>query len=157
MTTPNRDQDRIAQPQTDERDTIAVPVVEEELNASTRAVERGAVRIETNVTERDETLSVPVTEERVHVERHAVDRPATDADLSTGPETIEVPVHGEEVDLSKRARVVEEVEISKDAVEQQQQVTGTVRREDVSVVDGTTTVEGTSTNQRLSRGDKRRQ
>jgi uncharacterized protein (TIGR02271 family) len=156
MTTPNRDQDRIVQSQTDDQDTIAVPVVEEELTASTRSVERGAVRIETNVTERDETLSVPVTEERVHVERHAVDRPATDADFSTGSGTIEVPVHGEEVDLSKQARVVEEVEISKDAVQRQQQVTGTVRREDVNVVEESP-VDSTSTNQRMSRGDKRRQ
>ena len=145
MTTPKDNRDRIVSSQTDEQDTIAVPVVEEELTASKRAVERGAVRVETNVTERDETLSVPVTEERVHVERHAVDRPATDADLSTGGGTIEVPLRGEEVDLTKRARVVEEVEISKDAVQETRQVSGTVRREDVEVVDGTVTTDGTTT------------
>lgn len=126
-------------------DDIRVPVVEEELSATKRGVERGAVRVETNVTEREETLSVPVTEERVHVERHAVDRPADAADISASGAVIDVPVYGEEVDMQKRARVVEEVEISKDAVQETRQVSGTVRREDVEVVEGAATTDGTST------------
>ena len=135
MTTPNHD--RLGQRDLDVQEEIAVPVVEEELTATTRSVERGAVRVETNVTEREETLSVPVTEERVHVERHAVDRPATPADIAADGAVIDVPIHGEEVDLQKQARVVEEVEISKEAVQQTEQVTGTVRREDVEVVEET--------------------
>ncbi|CAA9560609.1 MAG: hypothetical protein AVDCRST_MAG33-1641 [uncultured Thermomicrobiales bacterium] len=126
-------------------DNIRVPVVEEELTATTRGVERGAVRVETHVTEREETLSVPVTEERVHVERVAVNREATAADLSEDHATIDVPVYGEEVDMQKRARVVEEVEISKDAVQETRQVGGTVRREDVEVVDTTVTGVDTTT------------
>jgi uncharacterized protein (TIGR02271 family) len=124
---------------------IVVPVVEEELTATKRGVERGAVRIETNVTEREQTLSVPVTEERIHIERVAVNRDATAADLDMESKTIEVPLYGEEVEMSKRARVVEEVEISKDAVQETRQVSGTVRREDVRVVDSTaTSVESTT-------------
>ncbi len=152
MTTPNPD--RPNERHLTEQDEIALPVVEEELTATKRGVERGAVRVETNVTEREETLSVPVTEERVHVERHAVVREATAADLSADHATIDVPVYGEEVDLQKQARVVEEVAISKEAVQQTQQVSGTVRREDVEVVEATGT---TSTSNRMSRGDKRRQ
>ncbi len=116
-------------------DRISVSVVEEELTASKRGVERGAVRVETKVSEREETLSVPVTEERVHVERVAVNRDATAADLNRDGATIDVPVYGEEVDMQKRARVVEEVEISKDAVQETRQVSGTVRRDDVNVVE----------------------
>ena len=129
-------------------DRINVPVVEEELTATKRGVERGAVRVETNVTEREETLDVPVTEERVHVERVSVNRDATAADMSNQSGTIEVPVYGEEVDMQKRARVVEEVEISKDAVQETRQVSGTVRREDVEVIDetgGNVTDTGTTT------------
>ena len=127
----------------DETDDIRVPVVEEELTATTRGVERGAVRVETHVTEREETLSVPVTEERVRVQRVAVNRDATAADISANDAVIDVPVYGEEVDMQKRARVVEEVEISKEAVQETRQVGGTVRREDVEVVD--TTVTGVDT------------
>ncbi len=129
---------------------IYIPVVEEELAATKRGVERGAVRIETTVSEREESLSVPVTEERVHVERVAVNRDATAADMNRDGATIDVPVYGEEVDMQKRARVVEEVEISKDAVQETRQVTGTVRREDVDVQDttDTTTTDDTSRRRR---------
>ncbi len=137
----------------DDSDDIRVPVVEEELSAIKRGVERGAVRVETNVTERDETLNVPVTEERVHVERRTVDRPADAADISAEGGVIDVPVYGEEVDMAKRARVVEEVEISKDAVQETRQVSGTVRREDVEVVDGTT---DTTTNSTTTDTNRRR-
>ncbi len=132
-------------------DDIRVPVVEEELSATKRGVERGAVRVETNVTEREETLSVPVTEERVHVERRTVDRPADATDISATGSVIDVPVYGEEVDMQKQARVVEEVEISKDAVQETRQVSGTVRREDVEVVDETVTTDGTRTDTNRSR------
>ncbi len=129
----------------DDTDDIRVPVIEEELSATKRGVERGAVRVETNVTEREESLSVPVTEERVHVERRVVDRPADATDISAQGGVIDVPVYGEEVDMQKRARVVEEVEISKDAVQETRQVSGTVRREDVEVIDGTVTTDVTTT------------
>ncbi len=134
---------RSAELDRDER--ISVPVIEEELSATKRGVERGAVRVETNVTEREESLSVPVTEERVHVERRVVDRPADATDISAQGGVIDVPVYGEEVDMQKRARVVEEVEISKDAVQETRQVSGTVRREDVEVIDGTVTTDVTTT------------
>ena len=135
---------------TEDDQDIYIPVVEEELTASKRGVERGAVRIETKVSEHEESLSVPVTEERVHVERVAVNRDATAADMNRDGATIDVPVYGEEVDMQKRARVVEEVEISKDAVQETRQVTGTVRREDVDIQDSTVsnadTASGTTTN-----------
>lgn len=123
----------------DESDDIRVPVVEEELAARTRGVERGQVHVETRVSEAEQTLEVPVTEERVRVDRVRVDRAATAEDLSVDGATIDVPVYGEEVDVDKRARVVEEVQISKDAVQETRAVSDTVRREDVEVVEDTDT------------------
>ena len=115
----------------DAGETIAVPVREEELSATTTARELGEVRIEKDVVAEERTLSVPVTEERVRVERRAVDRPAGAADANAfQDETIEVPVYGEDVQLQKSVRVAEEVEIGKEAVQREQQVTGTVRREE---------------------------
>src|ERR671911_538757 len=100
-----------------ESDTLRVPVQEEELTATRREVDRGAVRVEKNVVEEERTLEVPVTEERVNVQRRAVDRAVTDADATFEEGAIEVPVRGEEVVAEKRARVTEEVEISKEPVE----------------------------------------
>lgn len=119
-------------------DTMLIPVVEERLEATRHTVERGAVQILTTVSEHEETLAVGVTEERVHIERIPVDRLATAADLSVTRDVLEVPVYGEEIDLSRRARVVEEIEISKEGVRESREVSGTVRREDVAVVDAET-------------------
>jgi uncharacterized protein (TIGR02271 family) len=113
-----------------------VPVREESLSATKTARELGEVRIEKDVVAEERTLSVPVTEERVRVERR-VGRPAGGA-ADAGAfqdETIEVPVYGEDVQLQKSVRVAEEVEIGKEAVQREQQVTGTVRREEVRVTD----------------------
>ena len=119
-------------------DTMLIPVVEERLEATRHTVERGAVQITTTVSEHEETLAVGVTEERIRIERVPVDRLATAADLSITRDVLEVPVYGEEIDLSRRARVVEEIEISKEGVRESREVSGTVRRDDVTVVDGST-------------------
>ncbi len=46
---------------------------------------------------------------------------------------IEVPLRGETVDVQKQARVAEEVVVSKEAVQRTEQVTDTVRKEEVFV------------------------
>ena len=130
------DQDRLAGRETDvdrarEADGGTIEVHEEELTARTRPVERGEVRIEKDVVEEAQTLEVPVTEEEVHVTRRPVDRPATDAAFEEG--TLEVPLRGEEVEVDKRARVVEEIDVDKTAVQRTERVGDTVRREEVRV------------------------
>jgi uncharacterized protein (TIGR02271 family) len=115
-------------------DQLRIPVMEEELTATVREQEAGAVRIEKDVVTEEQTLNVPVTEERVRVERRVVDRPVSAADAAAFEETvIDVPLTTETVDLQKQARVTGEVVVSKEAVERTEQVTDTVRREEVYV------------------------
>jgi uncharacterized protein (TIGR02271 family) len=116
---------------------VRVPVHEEELTATTRPVERGDVQVTKDVMTEEQTLNVPVTEERVRVDRRTVDREATPDDIAFEEGTVSVPVRGEEVDVQKRARVTEEVEVGKEAVQKTQQVGGTVRKEKVRVEDRT--------------------
>jgi len=118
-------------------DTINVPVTEEELVAGTRDVERGKVQVERVVSEEQQSVDVPVTEERVHVSRHAVDRDVNADEASFEEGTIEIPVKGQDVAVGKRTRVTEEVEIGKEAVQDTQRVSDTVRRQDVRVTDNT--------------------
>src|SRR5918993_2760076 len=59
---------------------IRIPVMEEELTATVREQEAGAVRIEKRVVEEDRVLEVPVTDEQIRVERRIVDRPVSAAD-----------------------------------------------------------------------------
>jgi uncharacterized protein (TIGR02271 family) len=119
---------------------LRIPVIEEELTATVRPVEAGAVRIAKDVVSEDRVLDVPVTEERLRVERRIVDRAATDADAALFEETlVEVPLRTEAVDVQKEARVKEEIVISKEAVQRTERVADTVRREEVRVDDATVT------------------
>jgi uncharacterized protein (TIGR02271 family) len=117
-------------------DTMRIPVHEEELTATKRPVEYGDVRIEKDVIEEPRSLEVPVTEERVRVTRRTVDREA-DGSLAFEEDSLHVPVRGEEVDVQKRTRVAEEVEIAKERVQKNVRADDTVRREVVDVVDET--------------------
>jgi uncharacterized protein (TIGR02271 family) len=124
--------------ETTAEDELRIPVIEEELSATVRPTEAGAVRIEKRVVEEDRVLEVPVTEERVRVERRIVDRPADATDPQAFEEiVIEVPVTAEQVELRKQGRVTEEILVSKEAVQRTEQVRGTVRREEVVVDENT--------------------
>jgi uncharacterized protein (TIGR02271 family) len=123
-------------------DEIRIPVMEEELTATVRQQEAGAVRIEKDVITEEQTIDVPVTEERIRVERRVVDRAATGADAGAFEETvIEVPLRSETVDVQKQARVAEEVVVSKEAVQRTEQVRDTVRREEVHVDEDATLID----------------
>lgn len=129
-------------------DDLRIPVMEEQLSVGKQEVRRGMVRVRKTVTEEQASVNVPLREETVHVERQQVSGEysgtlPTDAFQETD---IEIPLRGEEADVTKRAVVREEVQINKDVVERNQQVTDTVRREEVHV-------EGADGDQSLSRSD----
>ena len=111
-----------------------VPVVEEELQVGKRKVEKGGVKVESRVTEAPVEADVNLHEEHVKVKRRAVDRPVTDADVAAFKEgTIEMKESAEEVVVSKRARVVEEVTLSKEGSDKTHKVRDKVRKTDVDV------------------------
>lgn len=112
----------------------AIPVVKEELRVGKRSVQRGGVRIYSRVSEQPVEESVNLREEQVRVERRPVDRPATEADLrAREQQVVEVKEYAEEPVVSKEARVVEEVHVSKEATERTEKVKDTVRRTEVDV------------------------
>lgn len=120
--------------------TIRVPVVEEELHVDKTMQQAGEVSIHKEVVE--EQVNVPVTlqHEEVVITRHAVNRDLAPGESASGledDEVIRVPVMEEQAQVSKTARVVEEVEIDKRLVSEQQTVTDTVRREEVEIDDPT--------------------
>ena len=115
-------------------DKTAIPVVEESIDIDKRAVERGGVRVQTEMVEEPVEEQVRLREEHVHVERRPVDRAVTDADLNALHDgTIEVTERAEEAVVNKEARVVEEVVISKDVDERVETVRDSVRHTEVHV------------------------
>lgn len=121
-------------------DSLRVELAEEELTARTRGVERGAVHVDKVITEEQQTLDVPVTEERVTIDRRVVDRDVAPGDATFEEGTIEVRLRGEEVEIEKRARVREEIEIGKEQVTTSERVTDTVRREEARISSDADTV-----------------
>jgi uncharacterized protein (TIGR02271 family) len=125
----------------DDRDRVAVPVHEEELEAVKHERDLGAIRIEKDIVTEERTMEVPVTVERLRV-RHVPANEAVPTDAITFDEgVIEVPLRGEEIEVQKHAKRTGEVIVEKEAVQHTERVGGTVRREQVRV-DGET-VQGT--------------
>jgi len=106
---------------------------EEELQARKQTVETGRVRIGKEVVSEEKTLEVPVTREEVTVERHPVERRPAEGSIGEDSETIRIPVHEEQVSVEKRAVVTEEIGIGKRKVQETEQVSGTVRREEARI------------------------
>ena len=135
-------------------DTLRVPVYEEELTATKVAREVDGARIEKDVVAEEQVLDVPVTEERLRVVRRAVDRDVTAADAGQAFEEVivDVPVRVEDVEIDKRVRVAEEIEIEKEQVQRTERVADTVRREEVHVTEGIeNTVTGTDRDSTMPR------
>ncbi len=115
-------------------------VVEERLVVGKREVEGGRVRVRSYVVERPVEEQVTLHQERVTVERTPVDRAATAADLAAFQErTIEAHATSEEAVVGKEVRIVEEIGVSKEAVERVETVRDTVRHTEVEVEDTTAT------------------
>jgi uncharacterized protein (TIGR02271 family) len=118
----------------DSSTTTAIPVVEEELKVGKRQVQGGSVRIYTRMTEQPIEQDVSLRQEHIDVERRPVNRPATEQDLREFKEgTIEMTAMAEEPVVSKEARVVEEVVVSKDASQELRTIRDTVRKTEVDV------------------------
>lgn len=116
------------------QEATRIPVIEEELRVGKREVQRGGVRVYQRVRERPVQEQVELREEHVNVQRQPVDRPATEADLAAFKEgTVELRETAEEAVVGKTARVVEEVEVSKEATQRTEKVSDTVRRTEVEV------------------------
>ena len=114
--------------------SATVPVVEETLKVGKRRVERGGIRVYTEVTEVPVQESVTLREQHAVVNRKAVDRPVTAADTAAfKDQSFEVREFAEEAVVAKEARVVEEVTIRRETADRTETITDTVRRTDVEV------------------------
>jgi uncharacterized protein (TIGR02271 family) len=111
----------------------SIPVVKEEVGIGKRAVERGGLRIYSRVVERPVAEDVTLRDEKVNVERRPVDRPLAAGEAAFQDRVIEKRETQEEPVISKTARVVEEVALSKEERERKQRVEDTERHTEVEV------------------------
>ena len=111
-----------------------LPVVEEQLAVGKRTVPRGKVRVSSHIVEAPVEETVRLQQEEARIDRRAADRPATEADFAAfEPGVLEVREMIEEAVVSKTARVVAEVQVSKRITEREEVVRDTLRRTQVEV------------------------
>jgi stress response protein YsnF len=111
-----------------------IPVVEEDVHIGKREVETGGVRVRSRIVERPVEQNLRLREEHVRVERRKVDRPVEDRDRQHFKEgTTEFIEHKEVPVVSKNARVVEEIHMSKQVSERQEKVRDTEKKSQVDV------------------------
>jgi uncharacterized protein (TIGR02271 family) len=98
----------------DERDEIVVPVIEEELETGTRQVTTGSVRVEKRVEKRVRRVSAPAFHEDIEIRRVPVNRVVDVAPKSRRQgDTVIVPVVEEELVVTKRLVLKEEIHLIK--------------------------------------------
>ncbi|WP_409296509.1 YsnF/AvaK domain-containing protein [Peribacillus sp. SCS-26] len=132
--------------ETDEERTLRLR--EERLNVDKREVKTGEVEVNKEVYEERADVDVPVKHEEVYVERRSVNEAADAADFDTAAEneTIRVPIVEEQIEVTKKPVVTDEIVIGKKKVEETEHVSETVRKEDATLdTKGDTTVDGDST------------
>jgi uncharacterized protein (TIGR02271 family) len=112
---------------------LVIPIIEEELEVGTRQVESGGVRVSTRISAIPVERTVTVREEHVRVERRIVDRLVDDSDESFRDRAFEMKARSEQPVVSKRAHVVEEIRVRKNASEHDEQVRDKVRHTDVDI------------------------
>ena len=124
-------------------DDIEVALSEEQVKVGKRTVAAGSVRLRKVIRTEIVNQPVEVRREEVVVERVSADQVRAGAATSDfQDETIEVPLTREEVVVSKEAHVTGAVRVNKTSTAETQNVSETVRKEDVEVIrDGKTEVQ----------------
>jgi uncharacterized protein (TIGR02271 family) len=107
---------------------------EEQLRAGTETVETGRVRLQKHVVTEEQQITVPVSHEEVRVVREPINDGKPGAG-KIGEEEREVVLHEERPVVAKETVAVERVGLETETIREEQQVTDTVRKEQIEVED----------------------
>ncbi|CAH0129173.1 Stress response protein YsnF [Peribacillus sp. Bi96] len=108
---------------------------EEQLNIDKERVQTGKVLINKEVNEQHKTINVPVEHEEVTIEHRSVS--GRESKRETGSmkdgETFRIPVVEEQLEVSKKPVVTDEIVIKKHAVQETEQGQDTLKTEDIQL------------------------
>lgn len=117
----------------DEKDTT-INRMEETIEVGKRKEDRGGVRVRSRIVEKPVEEHIRLREENVNVERTNVNRDVTDMDKRKfEDQDIELTERSEVPVVNKKARVVEEIKISKDVTERDETINDNVRHTEVDI------------------------
>jgi len=113
---------------------LVIPLAEERLTVGTREVDLGEIIIRKRVIEEERMVPVIFRREEVEIIRREPGQPwSPEAILGEGVEVTRIPINAWEPVVGTQAFVSREIVVEKRSVGEEQQVTGTVRRQHVSV------------------------
>lgn len=122
-----------------ETDELKVQRSEEEVRVGTRGREAGAVKVRKSVRTEREQVRVPKRREEIDIERVPGEgREVSGVEIGEDDEVV-VQVFEEEVVVSKRTVLKEEIRLRKKVVEDEEVVEVDLRKEEVDIEDQTTT------------------
>ncbi|MCM3389470.1 YsnF/AvaK domain-containing protein [Ureibacillus chungkukjangi] len=121
---------------------------EERLNIDKNRVITGEVNVNKNVHLDEQSIDVPVEREEVYIERRPVNREVGEVAATTfntdstvdEEGTIHIPITEEQVEVTKKDVVTEEIVVGKRKVMDTETITDTVRREEAEIDDTTDTL-----------------
>jgi len=105
----------------------------ERLKVSKTPVEAGEVSIRKEVVSEQKTITVPVEHEEVVIERRRGSGKVTAGNLDADSEEIRIPVKSEHVEVGKEAVVTDEISVGKRKVQESQEASATLRKEQLKV------------------------
>jgi uncharacterized protein (TIGR02271 family) len=117
---------------TDTEGQQRIQLREKELLARKQAVQTGEVGIPKEVVTEQQTINVPTTRVEVVIERRPASGQLSDTPIGEG-ETYQIPAREEQVTVEKQPVVREEVRLGKRQVQETQQVSDTVKREEARI------------------------
>ena len=118
-------------------DGTVVQLAAEELHVDKTRQQAGEVEIHKEVVQEHVEIPVTLEHEEVVITRRAVDGVAHPGSIGADDEVVRIPVTEEVANVTKTAHVVEEVEVSKRVVTEDQTISGTVRHEELDMNDTT--------------------
>lgn len=114
---------------------VRIPVIREEMDVAKETVETGRLRIRTRVSERQEAVQVALERDEYTVERVAVGRPVdAPAEVRQEGDVTIVPVHEEEIVVTRRLVLKEELHIRRRTLRHHATRQVVLRAQDVDVV-----------------------
>lgn len=116
--------------------TVTIPLVEEELVATTREAEQGRVVIRKRVETVPYDSSIDVSHDEIEVERVPMDQELEEIpSVRYEDDSVIVPVFQEVLVVEKHLRLVEEVRVTKRRVSDKQEIHEELKREVVEVIE----------------------
>jgi len=114
---------------------VRIPLMEEEIGIQKVARETGHVRIKKTVKTEEKHFNVPVTREDVVIERVSASGEEVAPELAFKEQTLDLPLHEEEVQVVKRTRVREQIVIHPVVQALEKEASATVRHEEAEIED----------------------